>query len=436
MSAWDRYWHDFAVERPRLVALRVAFFGLLAFDQWLVMLSHAPRYGVGGFNVTQIDWLDRFVPPPTAAIVTALWLVGGFLAMRAALGVAVRQSAIGLIACYAGVYFWCQADSYQHHYLVSLLLIIASFVPEHAWGGMDGGGAGAASDASAAPPVVKHWALRLFYVQIAFLYFWAAIAKADAVWLSGATIDRLTTSPEVRALLARAAGHLGIEPASIYPAAAWSVLLGELFAAAAFLWRRLWLPALLIVPLFHIGVEVLEFDIEWFSYYMLAFDAILLTPPRLLAALWRGARRLSAPLARGWARLAAPRATSADLTMLYAGAAALLAGLVAHEQPLEGAGLVAGGVAAATLMGQWPWPRPVTRPQLRAVIHVASAAALLIALRSSDVPYDYYRLWGGDLYRRGDTAEAVDRYRKANALAPPGPARELKLAQVLERLLG
>ncbi|MEZ4475070.1 MAG: hypothetical protein R3F60_30620 [bacterium] len=46
----------------------------------------------------------------------AAWLVGGFLAARAALGIAVRQSAVLLALLYGGVYVWCQADSYQHHY--------------------------------------------------------------------------------------------------------------------------------------------------------------------------------------------------------------------------------------------------------------------------------------------------------------------------------
>ncbi|MCB9538905.1 MAG: HTTM domain-containing protein [Myxococcales bacterium] len=436
MNAWDRYWHGFALERPRIVVLRVLFFALLGLDLWLINIEHAPRYGAGDFNVTQIDFLDRLVPTPTAAVTGALWLIGGFLALRAAFGVAVRQSAIGLVVCYAALYFWSQADSYQHHYLISLLLIIMAFIPEWVWHGVDAPAppADAVEQPPDRPPAYRHWALRLIYVQLALLYFWTAVAKVDDVWLAGITMDQLTTSAEVRALMAGLAERLGTEPAAIYPLAAKAVMLGEFFAAAVFLWRPLWGIGLLIVPFFHVGVEILEFDIEWFSYYMIVLDLVLLAPPRLVALLHRAGTRAAAPLRGAWAALTAPRPRGSDLTMAYAGVVAVITALVAAQVPIEGATLTATGVGVTALLGGWPWPRPVERPQLRAAVQVLCAGAMIVTLASSTVPYDYYRLWGGDLTRRGHHEASVEMYEKANAVAPPGPARELKLGQVLQRL--
>ena len=92
MNAWNRFWHDFAIERSRMAVVRFGFFGLLAWDLWSAFIGHAGGFGGGGFNVTQIPWLDALVPLPTPAIVGVGWLLAGFLAARIALGVAVQTS--------------------------------------------------------------------------------------------------------------------------------------------------------------------------------------------------------------------------------------------------------------------------------------------------------------------------------------------------------
>ncbi|MCA9526403.1 MAG: HTTM domain-containing protein, partial [Myxococcales bacterium] len=168
MNAWNRYWHDFAVHPLRVAALRVAFFGLLAVDLWLNFVEHAPRYGAGDMNATQFAWLDTWLPVPSAAVVGAAWLIGGFLAARAALGLAVRQSAVLLALLYGGVYVWCQADSYQHHYLICLLLLVFAFIPDAAWRGRWTERSASRREGDAASDA-RHWALRMIYVQLALV---------------------------------------------------------------------------------------------------------------------------------------------------------------------------------------------------------------------------------------------------------------------------
>ncbi len=119
MGLWNQFWHGFEISAQRLRLLRFVFFGVLGVDLWVMMLEHAPRYGAGTLTLPQFSILSA-LPAPSAAVVSALWLLGGFTALRAAFGIAVTQSARITALCYISVYLWSQADSYQHHYLLCL----------------------------------------------------------------------------------------------------------------------------------------------------------------------------------------------------------------------------------------------------------------------------------------------------------------------------
>lgn len=426
VAAWHRYWHDFETERMRVVALRVMLFGLVAFDLWAVTLEHASRYGAGGFNVAQIGLLDALLPLPTPAIIATGWLIGGYFALRAAFGIAIRQSIIGATVCYFGIYLWSQVDSYQHHYLVGLLLTLSCFVPEWVWT--------ATRPADVSPERwfrVRHWGLRLLYVQMALMYFWTGVTKADPTWLSGATMDQLTNPPAIRALIRGWEQSFGLRMGEGYAWAAWSVMLGELFAAACFLWRRLWVFGLIVVPWFHIGVEILEFDIEWFSYYMIGLDVILLMPDRGWAALRSVALRVE-PL---WQRIAVARPTESGARMALAGGSAALCAWVAYRIPVEGSTMLAVLVGTASLLALWPLPGLAPKlPLYAAVMQVVIAATMSLTAAKAESLYDMYRLWGGDLRRRGDLEGAAEKYTLANAAMPDAPARRFQLAEIYQQL--
>ena len=415
-AAWNRFWHDFHVSPIRLRVLRFGLFGLLAFDLWLKMLEHAPRYGAGGFNVAQFRFLDVVLPIPTAEIVGVAWLLAGFAALRAAFGVAVRQSAVITGVVYAGVYLWSQADNYQHHFLVSLMLVTACFVP---W------------EEASRPPAetraeVRHWSVRMLYVQVALLYAWAAFAKIDPLWLDGSTMAHFSGGADARATVAAIAGALGTTSSTVHVLMAWSVMLGELFAAVVLLVPRLWWMGLLIVPWFHISVEWMDFKIEWFSYYMILINLVLFFPRRGFA--WLGERFAGL---RAWT----PAWLDAiDLSgtpaMLLAVVTAAGCAFLALGVPVEGAMDLAVVVGLAAVVAQLVAdPGVPLRSTYNAGIQVAAALAMVVSVTATDVAYDYYRQWGGDLKRRGETTLAIDRYEKANA-RKDGPARFFQLGKL------
>ncbi|MBP6849095.1 MAG: HTTM domain-containing protein, partial [Kofleriaceae bacterium] len=166
-----RFWLDFELSWASWALFRLCFFGLHAIDA-VLQLAHAPRYGAGGFNVPQLPL--PLLPAPDR---TGMSFVYGLLAIAFALcavGVAVRVLLPLAAALYAYAYFVSQLDSYQHHYLMGLVLFLLCFVPTAPTSvGADG------------RRWLRSWALRLVLVQLAIVYLWAAVAKVDPAWLDG-----------------------------------------------------------------------------------------------------------------------------------------------------------------------------------------------------------------------------------------------------------
>ncbi|MCA9545061.1 MAG: HTTM domain-containing protein, partial [Myxococcales bacterium] len=343
MNAWRAYWHDFEIERSRLAVLRFGMLGLLAWDLWTTFLGHATRYGAGDFNVTQARWLDPIAPLPTPAIMGVGWLLAGFLAARAALGIAQRASTVGAAVIYIAFYMWGQADSYQHHYFICLLLGVLAFLPSDAPTSEDG-------------RMVRHWTMRAFYVQLTFLYLWTAVTKTDPVWLSGATLDQIVSKPAMRADLLAFGAKFGLSEQTIFPFMAVSVMLGQYFAATILQIRRFWWVGMLVIPWFHIFVEFIEFDIEYFSYYMIALLLVLLSPP----IFWRWAEATTARLWAAWAplrgRLVGPSAPALPTRVAFALITGAAAAALAAQIHIEGTAWLAGLVGVAAAAGVWAHP--------------------------------------------------------------------------------
>ena len=130
---FNQYFHGNAGSYSRLIALRFAMFGLIAYDMWTIMLPHASRYGAGNFNVAQIGLLDFILPVPTPGIVSVIVMSTGIASALIACGAVNKLTLAYTAVGYFGLYLWSQADSYQHHYLVGPMLCIAYFVPVSRW---------------------------------------------------------------------------------------------------------------------------------------------------------------------------------------------------------------------------------------------------------------------------------------------------------------
>lgn len=401
------FWFGFDVTWAKLVLARVVVFALLALDA-LLQIEHAPRYGAGNFNVAHLPLLDAIAPG--RALYAIGQLVLAYLFVFAACGAATRVVLPVATVVYGWLYFSSHLDSYQHHYLVWLVLVLACFVPWQRPG-----------DAQPATRV-RSWAMRLILVQLAILYLWAAISKLSGAWLDGRTLAGQLTGP-VRALVDSTVGLAG---------AAALVVVIEL-ALAATIWnkRTWWLAAPLGIAL-HTGILMTSLDIGLFAWLMLGLY-ILVVPDRVWT--WLAARRPLpmlrdvAGVVRGWG------AGGAGWTLLVVAATLgfMLAGASRfdHGWAVSIALLVA--LIVAAVIARVPRIRRHVRTSIAAlaVAHVAALSMWTAVDRSTKTASDYFRLWGGSARRLGDPKTSEYAYRRMTEIAPDEGNGHYQLGRLL-----
>lgn len=460
LARYVSYWRDFSVARGRLTAFRVTFFAVLGIDAFL-QIAHAPRYGASGFNVSHLPWLDALLPMPGRAGMLIVFMLQSYLAFCVAMGAATRACLVLLTALYGYAYFISQLDSYQHHYLIFLLLLLSCQVPwersgerpegcpeEHAprarAHGQRGQRGEAGQDAGRGGAAVQSWALRLVLVQIAIVYAWAAVSKLDPLWLDGSTLSRQMNVPWIRALFGRVLATDG-DPTG-FALAAKLVLAIELALAVAWPWRRLWPLALVLGVGLHAGIELMGLEIGVFSYFMFALY-ILIVPDSWTAAPARAWHRIAGRVglhgarARVQAWMQEPRSRRpARMAVLVAAvlvaAAALVLRLPFPEMLVVAAitallAVVAMIAPAYTAGGDLRARAP--RYPFLAGVHLGACACLAVLGMATDQAHDYYRFWGGSSRRLGDWAGAETAYRTLVRISPNHGPGHYHLAEIERR---
>ncbi|MCI0669566.1 MAG: hypothetical protein L0Y64_03795, partial [Myxococcaceae bacterium] len=288
MKMWEDLWYGPVPAARASWLVRVTLL-LLAFDACLLMLPHGGHYGAAGFNVAHFTWLDALQPHPSPGLYVALMLAVSVTALVQALAGPSRVLMCVLLLLYT--YGWAMSvlDSYQHHYLLSLALLLFVFLVG-AREGEDG----------------PRWGFKLFGANLALVYAFAVVAKLEPAWLSGATL---------RVVGGRLGGWLaeaGIPAAGLWRPLAIATLFLEVLIAAAY-WASLssgapgarpgasrlgsvaWLAALLL----HGGIALQGLNIGWFSAYALAFASAFFLPRSWVQRLGAALSRLAWPIYRG-----------------------------------------------------------------------------------------------------------------------------------------
>jgi hypothetical protein len=378
------------------------FFGLLAVDA-LMQIRHAPRYGAGSFNVAQLRILDAVGPGRTSYELCEL--VNAYLFVTIACGVGTRVALPIAAAVYSWLYFGSQLDSYQHHYLVALLLWLACFVP---WERPEG---------ARADTPVKTWALRLILLQLGIMYLWAAISKMTPAWWDGSTLGRQIAGP-LRSLID---ATVGIRAASI------GVVFLELTLAFTVWNPRMWWFASSAGLLFHGAILVSGLEIGLFAWLMIGLY-VLLIPDRVwiwIAQRGFGPRAVAVPAAaRAWIR------GRGRWPLWLAGlATALVLGMASrfdHAVPLA---IVLSIVLALRTFRALVRSRP-TLAWLGAA-HMLAFATWFAVDRATTVASDYYVFWGGSARRLGDTESAMRAYERLVQISPDNASGHYQLGRLL-----
>ncbi|HEY5952134.1 MAG TPA: HTTM domain-containing protein [Kofleriaceae bacterium] len=400
------FWFGFEITWAKLALARVVVFALLAIDA-LRQIEHAPRYGAGDFNVAQLPLLDALAPGRVLYSVSELVLA--YLFVLVACGVLTRYVLPIATALYGWLYFSSHLDSYQHHYLVWLILLLACFVP---W---QRPATGDAETRVAPSTPVRSWALRLIYVQLAILYLWAAISKMNVAWLDGSTLAGQMTG-RVRSLI-DATVHL--------KGAAVIVILVELVLAATVWNKRTWFIAAPLGIALHAGILATSLDIGLFAWLMLGLY-ILVVPDRVWLALaeWRPLDTLRSVFGviGGWFDGAMQW-----LVWIFAAAISLLlAGISRFDH-----GFAVGVVLLGTLLVVTIALRKRVSIAALAIAHLLALGTWTIVDRTTKTASDYYRLWGGSAKRLGDPKTSEYAYRRMTEIAPDEGGGHYQLGKLL-----
>ncbi|MCB9791827.1 MAG: HTTM domain-containing protein [Alphaproteobacteria bacterium] len=379
----------------RVRLLRFVFFALVGVDSW-AQISHASRYGAGRFNVSHLPALDPWLPAPEPSWILLSYVLQAFLAFCVALGVSVRRN-LALLALLNGLTYFCsQLDSYQHHFLLWLMLTALA------------GAAWLEPDRRDLPP----WSLRVLRLQVAITYFWTTVTKMDPLWWSGETLATQLRTEDVRTWIESAASVADVPVLTVFAAMSWLTILAETALAAAFVWpRRLGWLLWPVGVVFHLTVEHSGFEIGLFSYYMVSLY-ILLLPERLLAPLERLLDALPTREAltrwlpdRGWA-IVGGAVTLGLLLMVPLDVAATLA--------------LIGGLLAFTSRAS----------AYNGLAQIAAAGAVLACHAGSDQVRDYYRFMGGDARQRAEWDVAKFAYGQVVRIDPSYASSWLRLGDL------
>jgi hypothetical protein len=428
VSGYERFWYGFAISRLKLTLFRIAFFSMVGLDAFR-QIEHAPRYGAGDFNVSHVPLADWLLSPSREGILL-VFLLQCYLAFRVAFGSATRRSVQLLAALYGYGYFVSQLDSYQHHYLVFLLLVVCSFVP---WDGVVEPAAKddekparkdprkdqktAKKSARVAFPggEVYSWALRLIYVQLAVVYAWAAVSKMGPLWVDGTTLAAQIQEDWARDLIEGLFGKATPGDPGGFSIAAKIVIVTELALPILVIWRKLWVVALPVGVAFHLGVEMAGLKIGLFSYLMCAVY-LLMVPEWVLSylSMWFGKPVTAA--------IDGAREAVHSLASIAATVAAIIVGcsvLLILPYPIMWLFiLICAGLAAATALAPQQRERTVRAAHAVGAAHLAVCLIIVTLHWTTDQSFNYYKYWAGSARRLGPPELAREAYIDLTDLHP------------------
>jgi hypothetical protein len=398
---------------------------LVSFDVWLLHVAVGGRYGAGGFGVAHFEWLDAVQPLPTPDVYVGLMMIIGILALTSVLADLGRWARALVAISYT--YGWAMSlhDSFQHHYFITLALVLLIFFPRRR------------SQRSSV------WAYRLLGATVAIMYAYAATAKLNTAWLGGHVIASF--SGGIVRWLGPSIESVGIPSSAVSIAVGAGVVIAELFMSFAYLtvpWltanRRvdrvvLWV-ALAGALALHVGVEFLmQLRIGWFSYYMTIFAVVYFLPSPVVGRISAALGGIGSRVARDATRAMVVVAGVPRPSLVLAAVVGVLGIIVGSALELPGSrvvGLLVGGTASCG--GVVGLVRRYRTDALRCVGAMGTAAALMwFAIEHSQVRFLYHGYVAADLKQRGDLAGAFDAIERARRYAPPAVRRDID--RLLER---
>ncbi|MEC7519568.1 MAG: hypothetical protein VYE22_06880 [Myxococcota bacterium] len=414
MSALSRTLYvPVAAVRPYL-ALKCTLI-LLAFDVWIARLYKGHGHGAGGFNVAHFGLLDAVQPSISAPLYVGVIVLTGALCLTIAIASRPPRALI-VLAFLLHTWSWAMSmlDSYQHHYLLSIVLLALAFfprltaeealLPPSAPVKRDAPGDEGkrkrrkkkqAEKKKEAPegsallrpfPLVSAGGYAFLAASVAVVYAYTALSKTDPEWLAGAALKSVLHLQENGmpapgrddpiSFFRELAASFGLAGETFWWFMGHSVVgvqlvcaLGYLLAPFRDVTTALWMHALGWLALFtalsfHLGAEYMGLEIGWFSYYMIGYALIFFLPGRWLVI----AARALVPL------LGASLGPEVIAARILAGLVLLAAGFGAELPVVGWLGVAILALTPIRLIAKAAWTREAASRETQ-THHVALGAA-------------------------------------------------------------
>lgn len=189
------------------------------------------------------------------------------LAILIMLGAWYRFSMIGFTFLWTGIYLMQKSDYNNHYYLVCLLCFLMCLVPAGRYFSVD---------AWRKPGYKKYtcpqWVTLVFVMQSAIIYFFAAVSKLNAAWLSGKFIAIQFSRLSHHHIFGAVYDNLYFQKIICYGG-----ILFDFFIIPLLLWKRTRVPAFILFCLFHL-FNSYSFRIGIFPYLSIAMAIFFFQP--------------------------------------------------------------------------------------------------------------------------------------------------------------
>ena len=258
------------IDNSPLIVFRIFFGFLIACESfgailtgWVHKVLIAPKFT---FSFIGLDWLQ---PLPGFGMYFYFIFMGLF-GIAIMLGYRYRVAIISYTILWAGVYFMQKTSYNNHYYLLLIISFYMIFLPANQYASLD-----VKQQRTPEQKAMPYWVSLLFIIQVAIVYFYAAIAKFYPDWLNG-TFTRIllagTTSNEFfLALFSNKYFYLFI---------AYAGILFDLLIVPLLLFKKTRTIALVASLSFHL-FNAIFLQIGIFPFFALTFSLFFYPPEKI-----------------------------------------------------------------------------------------------------------------------------------------------------------
>ena len=258
------------IDNSPLIVFRIFFGFLIACESfgailtgWVHKVLIAPKFT---FSFIGLDWLQ---PLPGFGMYF-YFIIMGLFGIAIMLGYRYRVAIISYTILWAGVYFMQKTSYNNHYYLLLIISFYMIFLPANQYASLD-----VKQQRTLEQKAMPYWVSLLFIIQVAIVYFYAAIAKFYPDWLNG-TFTRIlltgTTSNEFfLALFSNKYFYLFI---------AYAGILFDLLIVPLLLFKKTRTIALVASLSFHL-FNAIFLQIGIFPFFALTFSLFFYPPEKI-----------------------------------------------------------------------------------------------------------------------------------------------------------